>query len=112
MRYRSRCLAAAFLAYLVSTPAFAAWHEARSKHFIIYADEKPKALLDYATRLEKFDQAARAILQMPDPNVGDGNRLTVFVMPDDKAVQMLAGDTTGFVKGCYNGQASGSLNAE
>ena len=109
MRYRSRCLAAAFLAYLVSTPAFAAWHEARSKHFIIYADEKPKALLDYATRLEKFDQAARAILQMPDPNVGDGNRLTVFVMPDDKAVQKLAGDTTGFVRGFYKGQASGPL---
>jgi hypothetical protein len=61
--------------------ARAEWHEARSKHFIIYANENPKRLLEFATRLEKFDKAARAISSMPDPPVGNGNRLTVFVMP-------------------------------
>ena len=104
-----RVASAAFLACSAVSPALAAWHEARSKHFIIYADENPKALLDYATKLEKFDQAARAILRMNDPPVGDGNRLTVFVLPTDDAVRKLAGDKSGFLRGFYLGQASGSL---
>lgn len=101
--------AAALMAVAATAPADAAWHEAKSKHFIIYADENPKALLDYATRLERFDQAARAILQMDDPPVGDGNRLTVFVLPTDDAVRKLAGDKTGFLRGFYTGRATGSL---
>jgi cytochrome c-type biogenesis protein CcmH/NrfG len=104
-----RLVAAALLATTVAAPVHAAWHEAKSKHFIIYADENPKALLDYASRLEKFDQAARTILRMDDPAVGDGNRLTVFVLPTDEAVRKLAGDETGFLKGFYTGRATGSL---
>ena len=41
------------------TQANAAWYEAQSKHFIIYADQSPKALQTSARRLEKFDQAVR-----------------------------------------------------
>jgi Flp pilus assembly protein TadD len=100
---------AALFGAAMTSPAEAAWHEAKSKHFIIYSDENPKALLDYATRLEKFDAAARAILKMNDPVVGDGNRLTIFVMPNEEAVRKLAGDTGGFLSGFYTGRASGSL---
>ena len=39
--------------------AQAAWHEARSNHFIIYADMGPGELKQYAERLERFDQAVR-----------------------------------------------------
>jgi len=102
-------LLAAASAVAMPAIAQAAWHKASSKHFIIYADESPKALLEYATRLEKFDQAARAILQMGDPVVGDGNRLTVFVLPNDVEVRKLAGDKSGFIKGFYTGRASGPL---
>ena len=101
-------LAAAFVLGL-SAPASAAWHEARSKHFIIYANENPKRLLEFATRLEKFDKAARAITSMPDPPVGDGNRLTVFVMPSAADVRQLAGEKNNFLEGFYTGRASGSL---
>lgn len=92
-----------------SSSASAAWYEARSEHFIIYADESPKALQEYAAKLERFDQAVRTILKMQDPPVGDGNRLTVFVLPTDDAVRRLVGDTTGFIRGFYKGRASGSL---
>ena len=46
-------------ALAVAAPAHADWYQASSKHFIIYADESPKLLEDFATRLERFDQAVR-----------------------------------------------------
>ena len=42
-----------------------------------------------------------------DPVVGDGNRVTVFVMPTAKDVQKLVGDS--FVAGFYTGRVSGPL---
>ena len=100
---------AAVAALVSASAANAAWHEARSKHFVIYADENPKELLEYATKLEKFDQAVRAILVMGDPPVGDGNRLTVFVMPTDSDVRKLVGDKSGFLSGFYKGPVTGPL---
>ena len=105
MRFLKTCVAAALIAS--ATPANAAWYEARSKHFVIYADDRPKRLSEFATRLEQFDQAARILLRMDDPVVGDGNRVTVFVMPTAKDVQKLAGDS--FVAGFYTGRVSGPL---
>lgn len=99
----------AFAALVSASAANAAWHEARSKHFVIYADENPKELQEYATKLEKFDQAVRAILMMADPPVGDGNRLTVFVLPTDDDVRKLAGDKSGFLSGFYKGPVTGPL---
>jgi hypothetical protein len=95
------------LVAVAGTPAHAAWQEAKSKHFIIYANENPKDLYDFASRLERFDQAVRFIRNMPDPPVGDGNRLTVFVLPNVDAVQKLAGDRS--IEGFYTGRASGSF---
>lgn len=102
-------VAVALAALFMPALANAAWHEAKSRHFIIYADESPKALLEYATKLERFDQAVRTILAMDDPAVGDGNRLTVFVLPTDDDVRNLAGDKTGFLKGFYTGRVTGPL---
>lgn len=101
--------AVALIAVASAGHAGAAWHEARSKHFVIYADENPRALAEYATRLERFDQAVRTLLAMGDPAVGDGNRLTVFVLPTDDDVRELAGDKTGFLRGFYTGRVTGSL---
>lgn len=103
----ARLGAAMFVA--VAVPAQAAWHEAKSKHFIIYADDNPKSLTAFATRLEQFDQAARALLQRQDPPVGDGNRVTIYVLPTDADVRKLAGETGGFLSGFYTGRVEGSL---
>ena len=107
MRFRSVWCIAALVA-LSGTPAQAAWYEARSKHFVIYADESPRALSDFANRLERFDQAVRLVRNMDDPPVGDGNRLTVFVLPSVDAVQKLMGGDR-FIDGFYTGRASGSF---
>jgi tetratricopeptide (TPR) repeat protein len=93
----------------LAAPVDASWYVAKSKHFIIYADDNPKRLQDFAERLEKFDQGVRASVRMPDPEVGDGNRLTVFVMPTEQAVRDVIHDKGGFLAGFYTGRAAGSL---
>jgi hypothetical protein len=104
-----RILSFAALAISSASPAFAAWHVAKSRHFVIYADKKPAELAAYANRLERFDKAVRVVRLMNDPAVGDGNRLTIFVLPSAAAVRKLAGDKMGFVDGFYLGNASGPV---
>jgi hypothetical protein len=102
-----RWFAVALAALACSTSGNAAWYKANSRHFVIYANESPKELNDFATRLERFDQAVRYIRGMDDPDVGQGNRLTVFVLPNVGAVQRLMnGDR--FIAGFYIPRASGS----
>jgi len=74
-----------------AAPATAEWHEARSKHFIIYADMSPAQLRGYATRLERFDQAVRRVRGMSDPELTDARRLRVYTMPSVGAVSKLIG---------------------
>ena len=97
--------AVAALAIATAQPASAAWHKASTKHFIIYADQKPEKLRDFAVKLERFDQAVRFARRMEDPPVGDGNRLTVYVVRNIRAVQKLANDRN--VGGFYIGRAVG-----
>jgi hypothetical protein len=99
------CVAALF----VGRPAHAHWYRAASKHFIIFADDNPKSLNDFAERLERFDAAVRVADHMTDPEVGNGNRLTVFVLPKAADVRALVGDKTGFLDGFYTGRVSGPL---
>ena len=100
---------AAGLVMFVATPAQAAWHRASSPHFIIYSDQSPEKLREFAVKLERFDKAVRIARSMQDLAVGDGNRLTVFVVSNPRAVQKLAQDNTGFVAGFYIPRASGSV---
>src|SRR3982751_3455328 len=101
--------AAAAAATCFSVPAPAAWNVAKSKHFVIYSNESPKGLRDFAAWLERFDASVRYVYHMPDPAVGDGNRLTIFVLPRAADVQALAGDKSKFLQGFYTGRVSGSL---
>lgn len=88
-------------------PAHAAWHEAKSKHFIIYADLTAAELRNYAERLERFDQAARKVRAMDDPPLTDAQRLTVFALRDEDAVERLA--SRGGVRGFYQSRATGNF---
>src|SRR5258705_1685270 len=89
--------------------AHAAWYQASSKHFVVYANDSPKSLSEFASKLERFDKAVRHVRGMDDPAIGDGNRLTVFVMPTMASVQKLYGDTSGFIGGFYKGPATGPI---
>jgi tetratricopeptide (TPR) repeat protein len=99
--------ACAAILFAAGGEARAAWHEAKSKHFIIYADDSPRDLEQFAARLEKFDQAVRRVIRADDPPLGDGNRLTIFVLPNESAVEKMSGRKN--VGGFYTPRASGSL---
>jgi cytochrome c-type biogenesis protein CcmH/NrfG len=107
MRFLLACLTIGAAA--IATPASAAWNVAQSRHFVIYADDNPKHLAAFASELERFDQAVRYATRMDDPEIGKGNRLTVFVVPTEKDVRSIMGDKTGFFTGFYTGRVSGSL---
>ena len=106
MRSSLSCLGAA-LALATAAPAHAAWHKASSRHFVIYADTNPKQVQEFASRLERFDQAVRFALKLKDPAMGDGNRVTVFVLPDEVAVQKLVGNKS--LSGYYTARATGPI---
>lgn len=92
-------LGAAALA--MTAPATAAWHQASSKHFLIFGDMPIEEMRAYATKLEKFDAAARLVRKMNDPEVGDGNRVHVYVVPTDLDVNRTLGNADSGVLGYY-----------
>lgn len=100
-----RLLSAA--AILVASPAAATWQQATSKHFIIYGDMPAAEMNAYAVKLETFDAAARLVRKMPDPVVGDGNRLQVLVVPTMLDVNRLYGAADSGIGGYYVGGVAG-----
>jgi len=107
MRMLLRVAVATALA--AGSQANAAWYQASSRHFIIYANDSPKRLLAFASELERFDQAVRLVMHYDDPPVGDGNRLAVYVLPSVDAVQKLAGKEAGNILGFYQPRAEGCV---
>lgn len=96
-------------ALALTTAANAAWHQASSKHFVIYGDMPAEEMKQYAEKLEKFDAAARLIRKMKDPVVGDGNRVQVLVVSSMLDVNRLYGHAEAGVGGYYMGQVSGPI---
>ena len=97
------------MSVLASDPAAATWYRASSEHFLIYSEQKPRALLEFAEDLEKFDGAVRVLRGMEDLPVSQGNRITIFTLPTAAEVQRLYGDKSGFIDGFYKGSAAGSV---
>lgn len=108
-------LAAACL-LAMSAPVSAAWLEARTDHFIVYSEGKERAVRDFASRLERFDQGMRIIRGLPDRPEDRANPLTVYVVDNQEAVRKLcAGGRSinksgcGEVAGFYQGHVEGSV---
>jgi tetratricopeptide (TPR) repeat protein len=108
MRKVFKALVAAAAALQAST-ASAAWNEAVSKHFHIYADESPDELRAFATKLERFDAAVREARGTPDVDAGASTQVTVYVLRDMAAVRDIYGDRDSGVAGFYDPRASGSV---
>ena len=106
-----RILSLLILALTATTtaPASAEWQRATSPHFIIYADESPAKLKAFAERLERFDKGVRIARAMKDPPIGDGNRLTVFVVQGAVDVRILQPGTGGSTLGFYMPRYWGSV---
>ena len=108
MRSIVRWLVAASVC-LCASQASAAWHEARSKHFTIYADIPAADLRTFADRLERFDSAVRVARGTPDVQPGAATRVTLFILKDLESLRALYGDRETSVAGFYIPKASGSV---
>lgn len=105
IRYR---LALAVALLLQPVSAQAAWQEARSAHFTVYADDKPDKVKDFTTRLERYDRALRALFGI-DPNIASSSmRVTIYVVNDADDVAKLAGKGAN-VAGFYIPRAHGAV---
>lgn len=106
MAYRVRTMLAGAAALAWGAMAPAAWHEARSKHFIIYANDSPDRLERYTERVERFDAAVRTALHIADRPLTDSSRLTIFVVGNEAMIERMAGRGAA---GFYASRASGSV---
>lgn len=109
MRFAIRGVMAAALAVGVALPAQAEWYQATSKHFIVYANDNADVVQKQAEQLERFDGAIRLIRGLDDDAADASNKLTVYVVASDAAVQRLFGTGGKNIAGFYDGRASGSV---
>jgi hypothetical protein len=104
---RKLLLSASALAAMLPGVASAAWYQASSKHFVVYANDDPDKVKAYTAKLERFDKAIRVWHVAPEEKRGPASRVTIFVMDDVNAIQKLSGSST--VAGFYISRASGSV---
>ncbi|VXC97972.1 hypothetical protein [Sphingomonas sp. 8AM] len=102
-----RWWAAAALALGMASPAAAAWQQASSRHFVVYSDDEPDKVTEFATRLERFDKAMRVMRGMEDPAFSPSQRVRVFVVKDVGALQKLLGRSDA--AGIYMPRLSGPV---
>ena len=101
---------AATLMLLVCGEARAAWHEASSDHFVIYADENEKEIRKYSDRLERYYSAMTFVLPSKKIKPSPSNRVTIYVVGNERIVRKLYGDGDArYLQGFYVPRAGGSL---
>jgi len=103
-------LALAAAAWMAATPAAAAWHQATSRHFVVYADAAEREVRATAVRLERFDAAMRRLHQVPAEPAQPANRVTVYVVNGGpSAIERLYGAGGRYVGGFYLPRSTGSV---
>lgn len=104
-------LMALMLAMALGWPgtARAEWREASSPNFLVYADQSEGDIREFTDMLERYRSAMRYIYKLPEEQTSPANRLTVFVVRDDREVRNLLGQGSRFIQGFYQSRAGGSV---
>ena len=92
---------------LAPAQASAAWHEAKSEHFVIFGDARESEIRRFAERLERIDAAIRLFRTMDDPPLTDSNKLTIFMLTNQESIAKLHG--SNLVAGFYIPRVSGAV---
>lgn len=104
---------AAFLALMVfcgfTAPAQAAWYEASSDHFVIYADDREENIREFAENLERYHSALALVTGREVEKPSPSNRLVIFVVGSQGDIRRLAGENARTVAGFYIARAGGSV---
>lgn len=107
LRRLSAWLVFAMSFLLVASPARAAWYEASSDNFVIYADADEEEVRLYAENLERYHSALEDFTQRDVAAPSPSNRITVYAVGSEAKVRNLAGSTG--VAGFYLPRAEGSV---
>ncbi|MEO1044120.1 MAG: hypothetical protein AAFX04_01630 [Pseudomonadota bacterium] len=94
---------------LLAVPAEAAWRKASSEHFVVYSDQSEGDIRDFAENLEKYHSAMAYITQKGEGPVSPSNRVTIFVLRNQRALRGLYGNRSSFVAGFYSSRAGASV---
>ncbi|MFC4257143.1 hypothetical protein GRI97_16125 [Altererythrobacter xixiisoli] len=102
-----RFILALWAALLWPAPAFAAWMEASSPNFVVYSDDSERSLRTFTERLELYHEALELLTGGDVPPPSRSNRLTIFVLRDQRSVSRLHGDSN--IAGFYRPRAGASV---
>jgi tetratricopeptide (TPR) repeat protein len=102
-------LVASALALALPSAAQAEWLEASSANFVVYADDSERDIRRFSEQLELYHQAMEVVTGLDLPEPSPSNRLTVFVVKNQREVQKLYGDGSRYLGGFYLPRAGGSL---
>ena len=105
---RTFALGAALAAALPGV-AGAAWQQASSRHFIVYADDTPDRIKHFTERLEKYDAAMRELRGIPQQPVPDADRVRVYMVGNIAAIRELYSKNRTAVAGFYESRVGGPV---
>lgn len=96
-------LLAALAALVAAAPAQAAWLEAQTTNFVIYADDDEADLRELAQRLERYHSAMELITGVDMLPPSPSNRVTIYVLSDWAEMRRLTGSR--MIAGFYAARA-------
>ncbi|MCB5426092.1 hypothetical protein H0274_12555 [Altererythrobacter sp. CC-YST694] len=87
----------------------AEWREASSANFVIYADDDEQNIRRFSRQLELYHSALEALTGEDLPAPSPSNRLTIFVVKNDREVRRLMGEGPRRIAGFYRPRAGASI---
>lgn len=101
----------AILVLAVGLPgsAQARWLEASSDHFVVYADDSEKDLRAFTQQLERYDAAMGFLFNDRAAKPSPSNRVTIYVVKNERDVRKLLGNGAKNVAGFYVPRAGASV---
>jgi tetratricopeptide (TPR) repeat protein len=89
-------------------PASAAWYEASSDHFVIYADDSESDVREFSQNLERYHSALEYVTGREVAKPSPSNRLVIFVVGNQSDIRRLAGTNSRSIAGFYVPRAGAS----
>lgn len=102
------CFVAAMATFALAPAANAAWYEASTDRFVIYADDSEKDIRHFAENLERYHAALAILTDRDTETPSPSNRVTIFVVGSDRELRELAGSRRSSIAGFYIPRAGAS----
>ncbi len=99
---------AACLAILIPADAQAAWYEAQSDNFVIYADDSERDIRRFSENLERYHRAMEIITGRSVPPPSPSNRVVIFVVGNQRQLRRVLDTESRSIGGMYIPRAGAS----